>query len=158
MWEDFIPPAIHLASSIREATMTVLSAIYWHHVPGFLPYKCQFKRPQTSEVATCSFKHENRTENQQMVLLNLNNKISAVYQGSTYVWNSAHNSASALDQREAGCSLVCVVLVLLGVSVFWCRLRRILEELWVLHSSILCSHLLGLCPTAFLLPTDYLRQ
>jgi len=65
---------------------------------------------QASWIATWIFKQENQTENKQMVLLDLNNKISVVYRGSTYVWNSTHNSASALDQHElpkAHCCMTC---------------------------------------------------
>lgn len=69
----------------------------------------------TNLLTALSSKEENLTLNKQMVLLNFNNKISVIYHRWTYVWNSSHNSASGLDRLEADCSLVCAVVVLLGV-------------------------------------------
>lgn len=80
---------------------SVLPVISWHHVTGFLHIKIlkclAVSDPETPKLATCSFKPENQKENKQMVLLDLNNKVSVVYHGSPYVWNSTHNSASVLD-------------------------------------------------------------
>lgn len=111
----FYLPTIKCQQGYHEcAVSNSLTSCSRINVDWRLKVSCRFGATNIQSFPHAALNKKIKLRTEQMVLLNLNNKISVVYHGSTYVWNSAHNSASAVDQREfpkADCCLVCVVLV-----------------------------------------------
>lgn len=111
--------------------------------------KIGFTATNIQKFPRAAFNGEIKLRTNRCVLLEINNNISVAHQGSTYVWNSTHNSASALGSAWKQ-------------AAAWCVLPRCSQEcgcwggywgaLGAFTPPFLCARRLRLCPTAFLFP------